>query len=356
MLFSAAQVAAEEGPNQAAQSEPAVAPGLYDREDPLAELFSLMRQLPEPPLGEHRPFDMAAHNHGKELDPAIFISLDKAVEVHGKSVFQSGPADGLEVLLALQGGKNHEAFAWTPTGNAELLKTAFLLALALEDGQVADEERGVPARGTPLRVVVRWQPDVLMFPDRWVEVDASELVFNRGFNRGYPALPYIYTGSHLQMIPVHGDDGKVARKEHFMLNNSKSIAVNYDEPDALLASPFPEAGRDMMFEVYGRIAPRAGTKVQFAFSRAELPLTLTANESGELSLTGQDTVLEVDAIASLLRKHYHRDAKPELFAVAVQVPPQAPRALDEGLRIRLLKAAVQAESWVVPVFTLPPME
>ena len=234
-----------------------------------------------------------------------------------------------------------------------MVKTAFLLALALEDGQVTSEESGIPARGTPLRVVVRWQPDMLMFPDRWVEVDASQLIFNRGFQRGYPPLPYIYTGSHMQVVPVHTEEGKVVQQERFMLNNSKSIAVNYDESDALIASPFPEAGRDMMFEVYSRLAPRPGTDVQLSFSRAKLPLTLFANEQGELRLEADGDVLDDNALQDQLRKAYHVDAQPNLSAVAIQVPAESPRQLDENLRIRILKAAVAAKSWVVPVFTLP---
>ena len=353
------QVATEESADTQAETqveattEVAPAPALIDNSDPLAELFLLMRQLPEPAPGTPRPFDMQAHNPGKELDPAVFITLDQAVELHGKSIFNSGPEDGLEVLLALQGGKNHEAFAWIPTGNAELVKTAFLLALALEDGQVTQEESGVPACGTPLRVVVRWQPDVLMEPDSWVEIDASQLIFNRGFERGYPPLPYIYTGSHMQVIPVHNEDGEVVQQEHFMLNNSKSVAVNYDEADALLASPFPEAGRDLMFEVYGRLAPRPGTKVQLAFSRARLPLTLFADEAGELRLSAEGEALDDAALVKQLRQFYHVDAKPNLSAVAIQVPATAPRKLDVALRLRLLEAAVKAESWVIPVFTLP---
>ena len=76
-----------------------------------------------------------------------------------------------------------------PTGNDILVKTAFNLALVLDDGQVTGEESGLPARGTPLRVVVRWQPDILMDPDRWVEVDASQLVANRVVDRVYPPCP-----------------------------------------------------------------------------------------------------------------------------------------------------------------------
>lgn len=315
------------------------------------EIVELMRQLPppaQPVLRDIQPDDDAF----KELGPAVAVQLGTAVRLQAESIFAQGPEDGLEVLLCLQGGKNHEALAWTPTGNAQLVKTAFLLALELEDGQVTDEESGLPARGTPVRVVVRWQPDVFLEPDRWVEVDASQLVRNRGTSEPFPPLPYVYTGSQIRAVPNTDADGEVVMRERFMLEYTKSVVVNYDEPDALLASPFPIAARDLLFEVNSQLAPVSRTPMRFIFTRVKLPLELQATVDGDLS-HGDSGVLDDANLAALLRQTYHADHRsdPEqMAAVAIQIPAEAPRTLDAALRLRMLNAAVAAESWVVPIF------
>ena len=43
---------------------------------------------------------------------------------------------------------------------------------------------------------VRWQPDVLMEPDSWVEIDASQLIFNRGLSVAILPALYLYRQSH----------------------------------------------------------------------------------------------------------------------------------------------------------------
>ena len=71
-----------------------------------------------------------------------------------------------------------------------------------------------------------------------------------------------------------------------MLNNSKSVAVNYDEQTPCSPARLSRTGRDLMFEVYGRLAcvPAQGTTGLLPCS---LPLTLFANEAGELRLSAK---------------------------------------------------------------------
>lgn len=327
---------------------PLAAEELDEIDRPVAALIDLMRQLPPLPEAQTRP--ASPLGEFTELGPAVSIRMGEAVRIEAQTIFQQGPDDGLEVLLCLQGGKNHEALAWTPTGNAQLVKTAFLLALELDDGQVTQEESGIPARGTPVRVLARWQPDPLLDPDAWVEIDASQLVRNRATGQPYPPLPYVYTGSQIRSVPMTGPDGNLIHAERFMLEFTKSIVVNYDEPDALLASPFPTSARDVLFEVNSRLAPPPRSPMEFIFSAAALPLTLHANVDGELRQNPEDEALSAEALVNLLRAHYHAEANPTFHALALRVPASAPRSLDVALRKRILGLAIQAESWVVPIF------
>ena len=55
-----------------------------------------------------------------------------------------------------------------------------------------------------------------------------------------------------------------------MLAVTKSVVVNFDEPDALIASPYPTAGRITLFEVNSAVAPAKGRPVYFVFQPATL--------------------------------------------------------------------------------------
>ena len=65
--------------------------------------------------------------------------------------------------------------------------------------------------------------------------------------------------------------------------------------------------------------------MELVFTRAELPLTLKANAEGEIFHLDGESPLDDASISAALREHYHLDAKPNLHAVAIQMPPEAPR-------------------------------
>lgn len=284
------------------------------------------------------------------MAPGIHIAADQRVVVlDGRIQMDQGPVDGLEVVACLNGGKSHETCITLDTAAAELVKAAFIAALGVADG--ASPMQGVrqPARGTPLRVVARWQdPDQ---PDRALEVDASCLVRDRLIDRPYPPLPFVFTGSRFLPISVPGPDGQPVQRQQFMLASTRTLVAAYDEPDALMAAPFPDSWRDHHFEVHSGIAPPAGTAVRLVISRAELPLNLMVGDGG-LSVEGR--TLDDAALAALLVKHYGAGASPALRAVGMVVTSAQPAEQDEHLRARLLAVAASAQVWVVPVFMLKP--
>lgn len=315
-------------------------------EPELQELGELIKAMPE--AGPFAPEDAPRPEGLRELAKGVGIEAGRRVVLSAVSLFDQGPVDGLEVLLSLDGGKSHESFAQLPTANGELVKTAFIVGLGLHvDGVPAPEASAVPARGVPLRVRAYWRPDPLLEPDRWVRRDASTLVRDRYTDRAYPPLPYVYTGSHVEEVEQMMPSGDVRRVRRFMLSVTRSVAVNYDEPDALLASPFPLAARDDLFEVNSRSAPLPDTEVLFSFERAELPLTLHLGAEGRLEHGGGP--LEDAMLDDLLSTHF---AEPELHAVAVTVARDAPREWDVAARLRIMERAAAAGVWCVPVFVL----
>ena len=115
-----------------------------------------------------------------------------------------GPVDGLEVLLCLRDGKTHEALVRLDTTLGAVVKAACIDGLGLAaDGQPAEEAAGFPARGTPVRIELRWQGA----NGAWLGLDAACLVRDRVTDRPYPPLPFIYTGSRFVALPGIGPDG-----------------------------------------------------------------------------------------------------------------------------------------------------
>lgn len=275
-----------------------------------------------------------------------------AVVLDGEVLVDHGPVDGLEVIACLEGGKYHEALVRLRTGNGQLVKFAVIKVLGLDDGQPAGEASGEPARGTPVRVLVQWQsPDDAK---RWLQADASTLVRDRVTDAAYPALPFVYTGSRIMAVTETAPDGKPVRRERFMLDATKSVAVAFDEPDALIASPFPGADTDQRFEANSSLAPPARTAARLVIARAQLPLTLTMDAAGGLR-AGDGPALDDAGLRTVLAGAFGGDAAPALRAVGVRVTdPATDRQVDRAVRARLLAAAAEARVWAVPVFTLGP--
>lgn len=313
-----------------------------DAPDPLLAL---------PELPRAKPTGIAAPTALKEFAPGVLVAIGESVALTGTIIIDQGPVDGMEVLACLATGKTHESLVRLDAANGQLVKAAFIAALGLSDGQTAPEATGHPGRGTPLQVVIEWES--LDAPGTWFAIDASCLIRDRITDKGYPPLPFTYTGSRFLVVDETAPDGRPVRQERFMLDNTKSVVGVVDEPDALLASPSPGAGFDKHFEANSAICPPTGTKARLVFRKTTLPLTLTMDASGGLTHAG--TVLSDAALDALLATHYGTGATPALRAVTVVVAASTPRDLDILARTRILAAAARGKAWVVPVYQLAPM-
>ena len=284
---------------------------------------------------------------GEELVTGIRRVRDHHVALDGTMIIDRGPVDGLEVLACLKDGKTHEALLRLDTTHGQLIKAACIEALGLEhDGQPAEEGSGFPARGTPVRLEIRWTGEDGIA----VGIDASSMVRDRITDRPYPALPYVYTGSRFQTIRGTDPQGQPITRQQFMLDTTRSVAVNFDEPDALFASPFPGANVDQRFEVYSAICPPAGTHAQLVISRCVLPLELSEDANGNLMHHGG--VLDDAAVISVMQDIYGVGKAPGLYAVGIRVTAAIERTHDQATRARILRLAAAAGVWVVPVFVL----
>lgn len=317
--------------------------------EPIADPLTRLPVLPAPVPAAAQP-----HGEPTTVAPGI-ITTPTAVVLAGVGLIDSGPVDGMEVIACLEGGKTHEALLRLTTGNGQLVKFALIRVLGCDDGQPTPEGSGQPARGTPVRVLVEWADD--RHPGQWLALDASCLVRDRVTDRAYPPLPFIYTGSRIVAVNEAAPGGKPIKRDRFMLDITKSVCVVYDEPDCLLASPFPDARIDQRFEANSAVAPPPGTAMRLVMTSAELPLTVFQSPDGSLRQAPGTSGPALDdvALGALLTQHYGPGSTPTLRAVAVQVSdPATDRAVDQGVRVRILAAAVSAKAWVVPVFTLGP--
>jgi hypothetical protein len=301
-----------------------------------------------PELPRAKPKIIPAPTVLKEFAPGVLVAIGQAVALTGTLIIDQGPVDGLEALACLATGKTHESLVRLDAANGQLVKAAFIAALGVTDGMSAPEFTGHPGRGLPLRVMIEWESSDA--PGTWHAIDASSLIRDRTTDKGYPALPFIYTGSRFLTIDETGPDGRVQRKERFMLDNTKSVVGIVDEPDALLASPSPGAASDRHFEAFSSICPLASSKVRLVFTKVTLPLSVKMNATGELFV--EDHLVSDIALDALLTKHYGQGAEPELRAVTVLVDRTTSRDQDIIVRARILAAAARAKAWVVPVFQL----
>lgn len=307
-----------------------------------ADALAALPQLPRPTLqtGAAPPFDPAA---GTALAPWVRLVPATRIVLDGEMQIDRGPSDGLEVLACLREGKTHETLIRLAGEGGDVVKAAGL-ALGLGDGRPAEENRGIPARGTPVRLTVLWQDE----DGAWRWSDAACLVRDRTTDQPYPPLPWVWTGSRMLLIAETGTDGKVVRRERFMLDSTRSLAVNFDEPDALLASPFPNANEDARFEVNSAIAPPARTRVWLSLKAAETVLQLRLTPDGQLA--GDGPVLDDQALAAVLTETFAPTATPAHRAVFVRTAKGVGDDQVVATRARILAAAAAGKAWTVPLF------
>jgi hypothetical protein len=301
-----------------------------------------------PELPKVKPVAIPAPTPLKEFAPGVLVAIGESVALTGTIIIDQGPVDGMEVLACLATGKTHESLVRLDAANGQLVKAAFIAALGVNDGVTAPETTGHPGRGTPLQVVIEWES--LDAPGTWKSIDASCLIRDRLTDKGYPPLPFTYTGSRFLVVDETAPDGRPVKQERFMLDNTKTVVGIVDEPDALMASPSPGAGFDKHFEANSAICPPAGTKARLVFRKTTLPLTLALDANGVLMQGAK--VLDDAALDALLVSHYGAAATPALRALAVVVAPATSRDQDVAARARILAAAARAKAWVVPVYQL----
>ena len=281
----------------------------------------------------------------EELAPGVHIARGKWVVLDGVLVIDKGPTDGLEVLVCLKDGKNHETLVRLDTTQGQLVKAATIAALGLPDGLPADEGSGIPARGQPVSLTLRWQDA----GGKAVMIPASCLVRDRVVDRPFPELAWPYVGSRFEKVITNGVDGRPQAREVFMLDSTRSIVANFDEPNALIASAFPVAVNDQRFETYSAVCPPAGTVVQVVIGLAVPPLRLSLADDGTLH-DAHGALLSDEALGVTLRAVYAATPAPALHTVVVDVATSTARQLDVVARARILAAAAAEKLWVTPLF------
>lgn len=309
------------------------------------DLAGRLPQLPAP-----APVPVAAHGESTDIAPGIVVTAT-AVILAGVTLIDSGPVDGMEVIACLDGGKAHESLIRLISSNGQLVKFAVIRVLGLDDGVPAEESSGVPARGAPVRVRLEWPIGDPAGP--WQGIDVSSLVRDRITDQPYPAVPFIYTGSRIVGVIENGPDGRPVRRDRFMLDATKSVAVVFDEADALLASPFLNADTDSRYEANSALMPRPGVECRLVLSAAELPLTLVMDAQGTMVDQTGESVDDAELQAHL-QQAFPADFS-GLRAVAIHVvDPATPAASDVAVRARVVQAAADAGVWAIPVFVPGP--
>lgn len=282
---------------------------------------------------------------GEELAPGLRMARGQRVEIQGTILLDRGPVDGLEVFACLQGGKTHEAMIQVSLAQGALVKAAVIAAFGWSDGRPAREGSGFPTQGTPVRLRVAWTDPA----GQEQVIDASSLVRDRITDQAYPALAWVWIGSRFETIRQSGADGVVMTRDQFMLEVTRSLIVNYDEPDALIGSPFPGAGVDQRFEVNSRICPPAKTPVRLLIEPAVLPLTLDRLADGRLAQDGR--ALNDEELRQLLVAAY--GPATVLRSVGVRSHADLTAQHDAAAREYLLAQAALANVWAIPIFLDP---
>ncbi|MFW5829321.1 MAG: hypothetical protein ACOCXA_03580 [Planctomycetota bacterium] len=315
------------------------------------DLRAILTTMPPPPQRPPVPVEAWSPDRLLEFADGMRVLDSSALVLRGTVLFAEGPTDGLEVIACLRGGKNHESLMVLHSGNATAVKAGMLAYVGVTgDGAPVGEASGQLPRGTPVRLRLRWCPDPLLEPDSLVEADVSTLVRNRIIDNGYPPLPYIYIGSRMERMPVTTPEGERRTITRFMLDVTKSVVVNFNEPDALIAAPYPMAMWDHVFEVNtGNNPPFEDVEADLIISRAELPVSLRMGPAGEL-YDADDVLVDDARLAQLLRSHFLAPEPDALHAIGVHTDPSLPRALDHQVEQRVLRLAARERVWAIPVF------
>lgn len=309
----------------------------------LLALPALATELAElPALPRSRAPVVEATPEPQWLAPGIGIIRDRAVVLGGTRWVDSGPDEGLAIVAALTSGRLHETLVRLASDDAELLKSAFILAFGWSDGDCNDALHDLPPRGVAARVEWEWRDE-----DGAVRrIDASCLVRDRTSDRAFPPLPFIYTGSRVGEQRLRERDGSERMVPSFKLAEHRSLIALFDEHDALLSTPLPFLANDLHLEVNTGLAPPGHSSGRFVITPATLSLVLRAGDDGTLRANAD--ALDDATLTALLAEHYGGGDPRLLRAVGIQAT--AARGRDREHTARVLRCAVAARAWVLPVF------
>lgn len=344
--FSAevADVAAGGNEASAALESPGAGGSIEPSLDALAILkvvAGLQAQLPVPLVRrwEHVPAPFT----GKVLAPGLELVREGEMALHLAGFTLPPPEPELELLVTLAGGNNHESLFRLELEDAALAAASCQFLAPLEPGRPTLEASAIPAIGTPMRIEVLVQPDPLLEPGVWQRIDASCLLIDVATQRPFPSLPFVYTGSETVTIERMRNGEKETIRYFSLAAGRRGWAHVFDDPSGLMASPLPLAGDDTATDVAPAVRLPPGLPVTLRLTIADLPLTLAADAEGTLVTDASDLVPAIqDAFAQA--------GKDTLRAIAVAVPPAITNTGLVTARESVMRAAVDAQVWAVPVF------
>jgi hypothetical protein len=264
-------------------------------------------------------------------------------------VQDSGPADhGLEAAACLPSGRRFESLLALASDDAAALVAAGAALWSLPEGAGSAEGDPIPARGTPMRVRLRWHDDGALY-----RIDLSCLVRERADDRQWPPLPFLWTGSATTAVRLPDPAGGVRTIDAPALALSRVAIAIEDAEGALLASPMPPSPGAAGREVDSSRVPFAGTAVAIEIAPAVLPMALDLGADGTLFDPGGTEPLAPVAVRDRLRAAFAAPDPERLAAVAVTPRPDTPRHRDAEARLALIAHAAAAGVWAMPVFTPP---
>lgn len=201
-----------------------------------------------------------------EVGPNVFLEIDgnrRRVMVPAVVSYREGP---LELFLCRRNTKEHESVVSADI-DARHLHAALLAAGAVAGSPVKFEPKYQSAKGSPIRVLVRYAAD-----GQDKTINAREWVRDTKTQKEL-ALDWVFPGSFFFKSPP---DEKGQRRELYAANGGDIVCVS-NFPEAMLDLPVqsPSENDALQFEAYTERIPPLGTKVEVVFEVIDPPPTKT---------------------------------------------------------------------------------
>lgn len=289
--------------------------------DPLEAAPVMARVVP---AASTAPSGLLPFGTGISVQPGV------AAAFTGRINYDKGPDDGLEVLASLHGQKLHESLLELDTSDPLRALAALIVALGEPSGLPPDSMTGLPPRGRPCRLTVRWQT----VDGQWVVTGAAQLVRDRHSDRPLPPLPAVYSGGadgHYQL--PDGTGGTVNRDQPVMVLAGTLCALFDEENGAPLALPLPDPRDDRRWEANSAVLPPPGTPIVLLVEPLVPVALISAADLAGPALVAH--IATIDALACPM--------------IAVQLAADAPRQGDPALVEAVHAASVNAGRPLLPV-------